>query len=139
MNIKSVLKPEGSVMAGLATVGVVYGIYQLNIGSVSQAQASDPNHPILESARKKAGYTSLVLVAGLTLLTKDGNVGILGAGTIVAMELSYRHAIMAHPISGSMQAPDASAYQPVTPDQVPYPDAADEMSYNGSGDYDYAR
>lgn len=118
---KSILKPEGSTMAGLATVGAVYGLYQLNVGSVASAQATDPNHPVLASARKKAGYASLVLVASLGLITRDGNLMILGAGTIVLMELSYRHAIMAHPASGVMQPPDASAYVPAgdaTPDNV---------------------
>jgi hypothetical protein len=110
---KSVLKPEGSIMAGLATVGAVYGIYQLNVGSVAQAQATDANHPVLETSRKKAGYTALVLVAALTLVTKDGNIGILGGSTIIAMELSYRHGIMAHPESGKMQNPNpVAAYEP---------------------------
>lgn len=127
-------------MAGAATVGLVYGVYQLNIGSMSVAQASDANHPTLETCRKKAGYTSLVLVAALTLLTRDGNIGILGGGTIIAMELTYRHAIMAHPVSGVMQAPESSAFEPVAGENVAYPEASDELNYNGSGgDYSYAR
>jgi hypothetical protein len=110
---KSILKPENSVVAGIATIGAVYSIYQLNVGSTSNAQATDANHPILESSRRKAGYTALVLVAALTLITKDGNVGILGGGTIIAMELSYRHAIMAHPTSGKIQNPSTEpAFQP---------------------------
>lgn len=109
---KSILKPEGSVMAGVATVAAVYGIYQLNVGNTSSAAASDANHPALEASRKKAGYTALVLVSALTLITRDGNVGALGFGTIAAMELTYRQAIMAHPETGQMQAPTATAYQP---------------------------
>src|SRR6266536_312395 len=109
---KSILKPEGSVMAGVATVAAVYGVYQLNVGPTSTAAASDANHPVLESSRKKAGWTALVLVSALTLITRDGNVGVLGYGTIVAMELSYRQAIMAHPETGRIQAPVESAYQP---------------------------
>jgi hypothetical protein len=118
MKFKSILKPEGSVVAGLATIGAVYGLYQLNVGNVSAAHASDPNHPALAASRKKAGYSALVMVGGLTLLTKDMTVGILGFGTIIAMELSYRTAIMAHPVTGQIQAPNATAYEPaenVTP------------------------
>lgn len=100
------------MMAGIATVAAVYGIYQLNIGSASQAQASDANHPVLDNTRKKAGYTALVLVAGLTLLARDANIGILGGSTIIAMELSYRHAIMADPMTGRMQNPSPSSYEP---------------------------
>lgn len=118
MQFKSVLKPEGSVMAGIATIGAVYGLYQLDVGPVSTAHATDPNHPSLESSRKKAGYSALILVSGLTLITRDANVGILGFATIIAMELHYRHAIMTHPATGQIQAPNATAYEPaenVTP------------------------
>lgn len=125
MAFKSILKPEGSAMAGLAVVGSVYGVYQLNVGSVAQAHATEANHPVLDSSKKKAGYTALILVAGLTLLTKDANVGILGAGTIVAMELSYRHAIMAHPETGKMVPPGNSVYQaPVDNNVYPMEDYA---------------
>lgn len=110
---KSILKPENSVIAGAATIGAVYGIYQLNLGTSAQVQATDANHPVLNSSRKKAGYTALVLVAALGLITKDANIIILGGGTIIAMELSYRHAIMAHPESGQLMNPaPGSAFEP---------------------------
>lgn len=100
-------------MAGLATVGTVFAVYQLNIGSVSQATATDANNPILGNSRKKAGLTALAAVAALTLITKDANVGILGSGSIIAMELAYRHGIMADPQSVKMQNPSpAVAYSP---------------------------
>jgi hypothetical protein len=112
MDIRSRLKPEGSLTAGIATMGLVYSIYQLNVGPVSSAQASDANHPINESTRKKAGYTSFVAVSGIALLSKDMNVGILGFASIVAMECTYRHAIMSDPITGRIQPPAGTAYSP---------------------------
>jgi NADH:ubiquinone oxidoreductase subunit H len=112
MEIKSRLKPEGSITSGIATMGIVYATYQLDVGSVSQAAASDANHPILESSRKKAGYTSFVVVAAISLITRDANVAILGFASIVAMEAHYRHAIMADPTTGIMQPPAGTAYAP---------------------------
>jgi hypothetical protein len=110
---KSILKPENSVVAGVATVGIVYGIYQLNLGNTATVQATDANHPVLEASRKKAGFSALVLVAALTLITRDANVGILGGGTIIAMELTYRHGIMAHPETGKMVNPNPeTSYAP---------------------------
>ena len=109
---KSVLSPEGSVVSGIAIAGLVYSVYQLEVGPVSSVQASDANHSTLESTRKKAGYTAFVLVGGLTLITRDANVGILGFASIVAMEASYRHAIMSDPMTGTMQPPSESAYAP---------------------------
>jgi hypothetical protein len=118
--MKSILKPDASTMAGLATVGVVFSIYQLNVGSVAQATATDSNHPVLNSSRKKAGYTALALVAGLTLITKDANVGILGAGTICAMELSYRYGIMANPQSLKIENPNPQAAYAPAENVVPF-------------------
>ena len=113
MSFKTILKPDASTMVGLATVGTVFAVYQLNVGSVAEATVTNSNHPVMESSRKKAGYTALAIVAALTLLTKDGNIGILGAGSIIAMELAYRHGIMADPQSLKMQNPNpAAAYSP---------------------------
>src|SRR5882672_3001964 len=110
---KSILKPDASTMAGIATVAAVAGVYQLSLGPLSQAQATDPNHPVLESSRKKAGISSLVLVSGLFLITKDFNLAILGGATIIALELIYRHGIMADPMSGRMQNPSPqTAFEP---------------------------
>lgn len=110
---KAVLKPEGSIVAGIATVGLVYGLYQLNVGPVSQAQATPANHPVLESSRKKAAITAFVGVAAISLIARDRNIGILGFGTIIAMETIYRHGIMARPETGRIENPSPStAYEP---------------------------
>ncbi len=103
--MSSVLKPEGSVLAGLATVGVVYSIYQLNLGTSAVSQATESNHPVLESSRKRAAYSSFMLVGALSLIARDPNIWILGAGSIVAMELTYRTAIMRNPQSGTLENP----------------------------------
>jgi len=113
MSWKSILKPEASVTAGLATAIGVFGVYQLNVGNVAMAQATPSNHPVLESSRKKAGYMAMALVAGMVLLTKDANIGIVGGGTIIAMELAYRHGIMAEPMTGKIQNPNPNTvYEP---------------------------
>lgn len=108
---KSILKPEGTVVSGIATAGAVWAIYQMNVGSTVQAHASEPNHPALESSRKKAGYMSFLFVSVITLLTKDAGVGILGYGSIVAEEVALRHAIMTDPETGLMVPPGTSVYQ----------------------------
>jgi len=112
MAFKSYLKPEGSIVAGLAVMGTVYGIYQLNLGSTAQVQMTDANHPVAETSRKKAGYTALVIVAGIGLIARDANIIILGSATIIGMELTYRHAIMAHPETGAMVPPGEYVNEP---------------------------
>ena len=134
MTFKSLLKPSESTVASLATVGFVVALYQMNVGNIAQVHASDPNHPVLESSRKKAGYTALAGVTALTLLTRDANVAILGGGSIIAMELSARHAIMAHPVTGKLTAPeDGSAY---TPNLSVVPESSDSSEdYGESAGY----
>lgn len=112
MNLNSILKPEQSVASGIATVALVWGTYNMSVGSVSQAHASSPNHPSLESSRKKAGATALTLVSALGLITRDGNIIVLGFSSIIAMEIWYRHAIMADPQTGVMVPPIADPYSP---------------------------
>jgi hypothetical protein len=109
---KSLLKPEGSLILGATLAGMVFANYQINVGNVSAVQMSDANHPALETSRKKAGYSSLIMVGALALLAKDPNLVILGGGAIIAVEISYRHGIMAHPETGKIQPPATSAYQP---------------------------
>ena len=110
--LRSIMRPEGSIMAGVAVGALVAGIYNLEVGPVSAAGASEANHPILDSSKKKAGYLSLVLVSGVALLAKDPNILILGGAVIIGMELSYRHAIMQNPQTGQIVKPGPAAYQP---------------------------
>lgn len=123
MDIKSRLKPEGSAISGLAVVGSVFAIYSMDVGTVSAAHYSDANQPSLENSRKKAGYTSFILVSAIALITKDSSVAILGYGSIVAAELHYRTAIMTNPASGMMEAPNQSVYSPA---MYAVPDADNE-------------
>lgn len=112
MQLRSILKPESSITVALATAGTVYAVYNVQLGSVAGAAASDPNHPALAASRKKAGYVAFALVSGLFLLTRDGNVATIGYASIIGMEVTYRHAIMAHPETGQIVAPPADAYTP---------------------------
>lgn len=108
----TVLKAENSLIMSASVAAAVFAVYQLDVGPVAGVQASDPHHPVLETSRKKAGYTSLIMVAGLALLARDPNIVILGGASIIAMEAHYRHAIMAHPETGQIVPPAPTAYQP---------------------------
>lgn len=130
---KSILKPEGTVMGGIATAGAVWAIYSMNIGSVSSAHASDANHGALESSRKKAGYIAFIFVSAMTLLTRDSNIGLLGYGSIVAMEINTRHAIMVNPGNGQMQPPAANPYAPAGGDNVTQMSASAGANAPGTG------
>lgn len=112
MEIKSVLTPEGSIVAGMATIGLVYAVYSLDAGTVSTVHASDAHHPANMSSIKKAGLTSFAMVAAIGLLARDPNIVILGMGAIIAMDLHYKHAAMVNPANGQLEVPGPSSYSP---------------------------
>jgi hypothetical protein len=112
MDFKPIFKtPDNSVLASLATVAIVAGIYQLDAGPVSQVHASDAFHPANSTGIKKAGWTSLVAVAGLFLLTKDANQVIIGGAAVIALHAHYRHANMVNPGTGQVELKGADVYQ----------------------------
>ena len=102
--IRSILKPENSLIAGMAVVGLVVANYNLHNGTAAQASASDAWNPNLVGSNKKAGWTSLIMVAGISLLAKDANIFILGSAAIIAMHSSYIHSIAVEPSLGKMAA-----------------------------------
>lgn len=115
MDVKPILKPEGSIVAGLATMGLVYAIFQNSLGPSSVAHATMPNTAdasVLSSELRKSGWTALIAVAGISLLARDATIAILGSASIMALEIHYRHAILSNPVNGQIQAPGPAAYQP---------------------------
>lgn len=112
----SVLKPENSMIAGLAVVGLVIANYNLHNGPVSSValSPSEAGGGNLTTTNRKAGWTSLIMVAGIALLAKDGNVFILGAAAVIAMHSSYLHSLATSPsVNAIVSGPAAAgAYVP---------------------------
>jgi hypothetical protein len=111
MDLKPRLSGENSIIASLATVGLVVGVYQSTIGPVSDVHATEPNDVNLAASVRKAGWLSLAFVSAMTLLAKDPNILILGGAAIIVEELCYRHALMVHPGTGQIAITPA-AYMP---------------------------
>ena len=114
--IKSILKPENSLIAGMAVVGLVVGNYNLHNGTAASAAATGSWDPHLKTSNSKAGWTSLIMVSGISLLAKDANIFILGCAAVIAMHSSYIHSIAVEPQLGGMAVPPAggaaAAYAP---------------------------
>jgi hypothetical protein len=92
MPLTSILKPDGSIAIGIATMVFVYAVYDKELPDMATIHATDAGDINIESARKKAAWMTAGAVSGLTLLTKDINVFILGAATIFALDMHTRHA-----------------------------------------------
>jgi hypothetical protein len=105
MPIKSVLKPEGSIIMGAATAIMVYAVYDRSLPDASTMHATAPYDINLEAGRKKAVWTSAALLSAVSLLTRDVNVFILGGATLIALDIHARTAIVSAPDTGQLVSP----------------------------------
>ena len=105
------LKPADSVTIALATALGVAVIYSSKVGPVADVHASAPGDGNINASIKKAGWESWVLVAAVTLMTRDLNVALLGGGTLVLEHVMYLHADMANPANGQITT-NPAAYGP---------------------------
>lgn len=105
------LSGENSIIASLATVGLVAGIYNGIVGPVTDVHATDAGDINMMYGIRKAGWAAIAAVSAIALLARDPNIVILGGAAIIVEEICYRHAHMANPMTGALDITPA-AYQP---------------------------
>ena len=108
MPFKSILKPDGSIVIGIATGVLVYAIYDRSLPDAATMGATKPYDVNIEQGRKKAGYTAAAALAAVTLLTKDVNVFILGGIVLIALDVHARTANATNPATGALVSPQES-------------------------------
>jgi hypothetical protein len=104
MALKRLLKPEGSLAAGVATMGVVYAVYSHSLPSQAEMHATSANDDNIEAGRKKAIITSSAVVGAISLIAKDPVIFILGSFTAVGLDFMARHANATSPETGKLVA-----------------------------------
>jgi hypothetical protein len=105
MAIKSILKPQESVVSGIATGVLVYAIYNQSVPNTAVMHATPANDINIEAGRKKATWTAAGVLAGVTLLTRDANVFILGGIVLIALDWHTRIANASAPDTGKLVSP----------------------------------
>lgn len=98
----SLLKPEASVMAAIATSALVIGIYQHGLPTLADHKLGDVGDQAAKTSGRTADWTATGTVALLTLLTKDPTVFSMGAASIIAMSLWHRLANYTDPITQAL-------------------------------------
>ncbi len=96
----SVLKPDTSVIVGVSTAALVGFVYQYGVPNLATIQATGAQDRNIEAGRKKAAWTSAVVVAGLSLLTKDKTVFVIGGVAVIFLDWQARHANAVSPETG---------------------------------------
>lgn len=106
------LKPEMSLGASLAVMALDFGIYQLHMPVTADIRSSAPHNQAIDSSRKGATWTAVSACGALSLLARDPNIFIFGAGFAVLLDWYYRHANAVHPASGKVTLPPENGMQP---------------------------
>jgi hypothetical protein len=103
------LKPEASVMAGLATAGVVYGIHTAFHPTVADIQGLPSGNKDVDQSERKATWLSVAVVSGVSLLAKDPTIFVIGSAATVAMAFFTRHATWTETKTGLLGAGTATS------------------------------
>lgn len=85
------LKPEYSVMGGLATAALVFSIYQNSVPSQADIRALPAGTPDIEHTERRATWLSAGVVSAVSLLAKDPTIFVMGSAMTVAMAFWTRH------------------------------------------------
>jgi hypothetical protein len=115
MDLNSLFQKDDSVVAGIMTMALIAGFYNFNVGTAAAVHMTPANDINVSAGIRKAGIMSAATITGLFLLSHDSSVVILGSATIIAEELTYRHANLASPESGMISiVPSDYAQAPTT-------------------------
>lgn len=96
------LKPEISVPAALALGVAVYGIFQVNLPSVTEVRAADMDNTHVAASERAATWESAGLVATISLIAKDPTIFLVGGAFTMLLSWKYRHANLVNPATGVM-------------------------------------
>ncbi len=99
------LKPEASLIGGIALASLVYGVYSQATPNIADIRVAKPNDPDIASARKMAAWSTAAVVGGVALIAQDKTMFIMGAGMIVMLDWWHRHANLVDPITSRATAP----------------------------------
>lgn len=102
------LKPDISLGASLAVIALDYGVYQLNMPPMADIRSSAPHNDAISASLKAADWTAIGMCAALSLVARDPNLFIFGAGFAVALHWFYTHSNMSHPLTGEVTMPPVS-------------------------------
>jgi len=103
------LKPEASVLGGLAVLALVFGIHQQATPTQADIQAMPQGLPDIDRAEKAATWTSIIAVSGISLIARDPGIFIIGSGGVVALSLWTKHSNYTESIMGRYLSPSEAA------------------------------
>lgn len=106
------LKPELSFGASIAVLALDYGIFQLHLPSTGDIRNLAPHNSHVNGSRNAAAWTAIGASSALSLLARDPNIFIFGAGFAVVLDWFYRHANSVSNSTGEVTFPPPGGMLP---------------------------
>lgn len=128
------LKPEYSVMGGLAVATMVYAIHSNATPTQADIRALPAGTKDIDSSERAASWLSAGVVAGVSLLAKDPTIFVIGAAATIGLALWTRHSNYTESIGGKYLSPGDAMKAgtdtgPTVAETEPYtPFAADQFA-----------
>lgn len=86
------LDAKTSLAVAAGASGLVFATFAAHLPSIADGRSAAPHDTILSGSIKAAAWTSTAAVVGVSLITKDATVFVVGAATIVVLTWLHRHA-----------------------------------------------
>lgn len=118
----SILKPDTSVMLGVANGALIASIYDKTIPSVAAVRVADSHDTDIEAARKHAAWASAGVLGFMYLLTRDRNSFLIGGLVLASVDLIVKHANGMNPTTGSLDSNDSESIDPSLVNDYSLPD-----------------
>jgi hypothetical protein len=125
MALKSILKPDSSVMAGLAEAAAVYVIYQSALPNHADIRSAPANDATIESARKGAAWKAAGLLGFVFLITQDLNSFLIGGLALGGIDYMTKHANGVNPSTGKLTGTPPAGTAAGNETAFPLPDYTD--------------
>lgn len=112
------LKPEFSIMGGLAVATMVYAIHSNATPPQADIRALPAGTQDIDKAERAATVLSAGVVAGVSLLAKDPTIFVIGTVATIGLALWTRHSNNLESVAGRYLSPGdqmAAGTQPAGP------------------------
>lgn len=128
----SILRPDTSVMLGIANGAIVLSIYNHNLPNAASIRVADSHDGDIESARKASAWMSAGLLGFMYLLTRDRNSFLIGGLVLGAVDYMVKHSNGLNPHTGELDGNNESIDQNLT-NVYPLPDYSETDATDVSG------
>ncbi|MGW7281664.1 hypothetical protein ACWGIV_25875 [Streptomyces sp. NPDC054844] len=103
------LKPEFSVMGGLAVGALVFAIHSQATPTQADMQGLPAGTPDIDAAERKATILSAGVVSAVSLIAGDPTIFVMGSAMTIALALWTRHSNWVEGIGGKYLTQSESA------------------------------